>query len=145
MANWFQLPPQTPKSVRLNISAKTLVCLPLRTKIIVIKYLKLVPGKLTGVFLKKTQKVVYMTWKHDLNPMFRKNTLVLKHILLLLACPLFLPFLAMASLPLLCIQCLKSASDVIVCSKQIKYHTCEHCNRLYKPCLEVWPNRFWYA
>lgn len=137
MANWFQLPPQTPRSVRSNISAKSLVYLPLHTKIVVTKHLKPIPSKSTGVSSRKTQKVIHVAQERGLNPMLRKNTLMLRCVSLLLACPLLLSFPTMIDPSSLYIQCLKLAPNVMTCSKQTMYHACRHCNWLHKLCLKV--------
>lgn len=136
MANWSQLPPQTPKSHKA-ISTKTSVCLLLHANITVTKNPKLISDKPTGVPLRKTQKVVHMARKCGIDPMLLDNILVLRYVLLLLACSPLLSFSTMISSLPLCIQCLKLAPDVMICSKQTEYYACDRYNRFYKPCLEV--------
>lgn len=144
VANWSQSLSQTLKSHKAT-STKTPICLLSCVNLTVTKNPKPVPGKPIGIFLRKTQKVVYVARKRGINLILRENTLALWHMLLLLARPLFLFFPAVIGPPPLCIQCLKSASDVITCSKQTEYHTCGYCNRLYKSCLEVWSSCFGYT
>ena len=54
-------------------------------------------------------------------------------------------FLATVGPLFLCLYCFKLILDMMTCSKQIEFHACWCCNRLYKSCLEVQSNRFWHA
>lgn len=102
-----------------------------------IKHSKTFSSKLTGISLRKTQKVIQLAQEHGLNPMLHENTMTLKHVLSLLACGLLLSFLATAgSLPL-CVQCLKLVSIMMVCLKQTEYYVYRHGNKLHKLWLEV--------
>ena len=143
-ANRSQLPPQTTKFQKATLT-KTPVHLLLCAKTAVTNCSKLIPGKPTGIFSRKTQKVIHVAKDYGIDPILRENMLAFRRVLLLLACLLSFSFPAMIGPPPLCIQYFKLAPDVITCLKQTKYHACGRCNRLHKPCLKVWPSRFGYV
>ena len=144
IANWSQLPPQTPKSQKVTLT-KTPVYLPLHARTAVTNCLKPIPDKPTDIPSRKIQKIIYVARDHDIDPILRENMLALKHVLSLLTRLPPSSFPAVIGPPPLCIQYFKLAPDVMTCAKQTEYHACGCCNRLHKPCLEAWLNGFGYV